>query len=54
VAVLVPFAAGNFIYIAVADLLPEITSQPALIEKLLHTATFALGLGLLLLVAVLA
>ncbi len=28
VAVLVPFAAGNFIYIALADLLPEITTSP--------------------------
>ncbi|MGA8248789.1 MAG: ZIP family metal transporter [Nocardioides sp.] len=54
VAVLVPFAAGNFIYIAVADLLPEITTSPEPREKLIHTATFALGLGVLLAVALLA
>jgi zinc transporter ZupT len=29
VAVLVPFAAGTFIYIALADLVPEITTRPA-------------------------
>jgi zinc and cadmium transporter len=48
---LVPFAAGNFIYIAVADLLPELKASPSLGEKALHTATFALGLALLLVVA---
>lgn len=53
VAVLVPFAAGNFIYIAVADLLPEITTTPRPLEKVLHTATFALGLAALLAVAML-
>ena len=53
VAVLVPFAAGNFIYIAVADLLPEITTSPAPHEKALHTAGFAVGLLILLMVALL-
>jgi zinc and cadmium transporter len=51
VAVLVPFAAGNFIYIAVADLLPEITTSPVPREKLVHTVTFGVGLALLLGVA---
>ncbi|OIK25528.1 zinc transporter [Streptomyces malaysiense] len=54
IAVLVPFAAGNFLYIAVADLLPEITTSPAPREKVLHTACFVLGLAVLLGVAVLA
>ncbi|HEX6247359.1 MAG TPA: ZIP family metal transporter [Nocardioidaceae bacterium] len=54
VAVLVPFAAGNFIYIAVADLLPEITTSPVPREKALHTITFGLGLAMLLVVAVVA
>ncbi|MEU3200976.1 ZIP family metal transporter [Streptomyces sp. NPDC006996] len=53
VAVLVPFAAGNFIYIAVADLLPEITTSPVPREKVLHTASFVLGLAALLGVALL-
>lgn len=52
IAVLVPFAAGNFIYIAVADLLPELTTSPMPQDKVVHTVTFGLGLGLLLGVAV--
>lgn len=54
VAVLVPFAAGNFIYIALADLLPEITTSPSPQRKVMHTACFAGGLLLLGAVAVLA
>lgn len=54
VAVLVAFAAGNFLYIATADLLPEITTSPAPREKILHTAGFAAGLAVLLAVALLA
>jgi zinc and cadmium transporter len=53
VAVLVPFAVGNFLYIALADLLPEITTSPVPREKTLHTASFAVGLGTLLAVALL-
>ncbi len=53
-AVLVPFAAGNFIYIAVADLLPEITTSPVPKDKVLHTAMFGVGLALLLVVALIA
>lgn len=44
VAVLIPFAAGNFIYIALADLLPELTTSPAPQRKITHTACFAGGL----------
>lgn len=54
VAVLVPFAAGNFIYIALADLLPEITTSPKLRQKIVHTASFAGGLALLWVIALLA
>jgi zinc and cadmium transporter len=54
IAVLVPFAAGNFIYIAVADLLPAITTSPVPREKVLHTVTFGVGLALLLGVALVA
>jgi zinc and cadmium transporter len=53
VAVLLAFAAGNFLYIALADLVPELTTSPAPHEKAIHTAGFALGLLLLLLVALL-
>jgi len=54
IAVLVPFAAGNFIYIAVADLLPEITTSPVPREKVLHTVTFGVGLAMLLGAALIA
>ncbi len=53
VAVLVPFAAGNFIYIALADLLPEITTSPVPQEKIVHTLTFGCGLAVLLAIALL-
>ena len=48
VAYLLPFAAGNFIYIAAADLLPLLASQPRTRDKLETTAAFVCGLGLLL------
>jgi zinc and cadmium transporter len=51
VAYLLPFAAGNFIYIAAADLLPEITSEPRSRDKLETTAAFLAGLGILFTVA---
>jgi zinc and cadmium transporter len=51
VAYLLPFAAGNFIYIAAADLLPEITSEPRTRDKLETTVAFLVGLGALLTVA---
>ena len=54
VAVLIPFAAGNFIYIALADLVPELTTSPVAHEKAIHTAGFAAGLALLLGVAIIA
>jgi zinc and cadmium transporter len=51
---LLPFAAGNFVYIAAADLIPELTEYPEAGRKALLTATFTTGVGLLLIVAVLA
>ncbi len=48
VAYLLPFAAGNFIYIAAADLLPELASQTRTRDKVETTAAFALGLAVLL------
>jgi zinc and cadmium transporter len=64
VAVLVPFAAGNFIYIAAADLIPQITTtEPAadsthrraiLAKKLEQTIALTAGLALLLLTSMLA
>ncbi|MCB0954471.1 MAG: ZIP family metal transporter, partial [Microthrixaceae bacterium] len=49
VAYLLPFAAGNFIYIAAADLLPEITSQARTRDKIETTAALLSGLAILLL-----
>ena len=45
---LVPFAAGNFIYIACADLVPEINRHEDWRTNVLHFLAFASGLGLLL------
>jgi zinc and cadmium transporter len=47
VAYLLPFAAGNFIYIAAADLLPELASQTRARDKLETTAAFVAGLAIL-------
>ncbi len=45
---LIPFAAGNFIYIAASDLIPEVKEHPRLKVALLHLAAFTLGLALLI------
>ncbi|MDN4516964.1 ZIP family metal transporter [Mycolicibacterium austroafricanum] len=54
VAVLVPFAAGNFIYIALADLLPEIATTSVTRDKLFYITTFIAGTLLLWAVAQMA
>ncbi len=48
VGYLLPFAAGNFVYIASADLLPEITAETRTRDKLETSAAFIMGLALLL------
>lgn len=47
VAFLLPFAAGNFLYIALADLVPELTTSPAAHDKTVHTIGVSAGLVLL-------
>lgn len=47
VAYLLPFAAGNFIYIAAADLVPELASQRAARDKVETTASLLVGLAIL-------
>ena len=47
VVFLVPFAAGNFAYIGSTDLLPELTTDPALTSKLAGGVAFAAGLAIL-------
>jgi zinc and cadmium transporter len=52
VTLLIPFAAGNFVYIATADLIPQFTTEPSPRAKVLHTSSFTVGLGSLLALAV--
>jgi zinc and cadmium transporter len=47
---LLPFAAGNFIYIAAADLIPEIKHGVNLRRSIIHFFVFLAGIGLMLLV----
>ena len=47
VALLLPFAAGNFIYIAGSDLVPELQDEKQLSSSLVHLALMVLGLALL-------
>lgn len=59
VAILIPFAAGNFIYIAAADLIPQITSSTdettprpvATRDRIEQSVAFLVGLVLLLVAA---
>lgn len=54
VAYLLPFAAGNFVYIAAADLLPEITSESKTRDKVETSAAFVVGLAVLLVATLIA
>ena len=47
VALLLPFAAGNFIYIAGSDLVPELQDEKNISSSLVHLALMVLGLALL-------
>jgi zinc and cadmium transporter len=47
VALLLPFAAGNFIYIAGSDLVPELQDEKHLSSSLVQLALMVLGLSLL-------
>ena len=48
VVYLLPFAAGNFIYIAAADLIPEIKHQVSLRRSLVHFGVFLIGIIIML------
>jgi len=50
---LLPFAAGNFIYIASSDLIPEIKHKKNIKKSLTHFFIFLLGIALMLLVKLL-
>jgi len=47
VGFLVPFAAGNFIYIGASDLVPEVNKHRDIRANLLHFASFIAGIALL-------
>lgn len=53
VSFLVPFAAGNFLYIGASDLVPELTRHRDLKVGALHFASFVVGVLLLLAVKLL-
>jgi zinc and cadmium transporter len=48
VTFLLPFAAGNFIYIAAADLIPEIKHADDPTLNVIHFCSFLIGIALLL------
>jgi zinc and cadmium transporter len=50
---LLPFAAGNFLYIATVDLMPALTEHPQASRKIVLTTTFTAGLAILWAVAAL-
>lgn len=52
VSFLVPFAAGNFLYIGAADLIPEVRGHANVKANALHFLAFAAGVVLMLLVKV--
>ncbi len=47
VGFLVPFAAGNFLYIGAADLVPEVNKHRDARDNLIHFCAFGLGIALL-------
>ncbi len=50
---LLPFAAGNFVYIAESDLVPELLDQTDLVERLSQFYLMSLGVLLMYLVKLL-
>lgn len=48
VTFLLPFAAGNFIYIACSDLIPEIKHHKNIKNNLIHFIVFIIGILLIL------
>lgn len=50
VSLLLPFAAGGFIYIAMSDLVPELHKEPKISKSILNFVLFIIGIGFMLLV----
>jgi zinc and cadmium transporter len=51
--VMLPLAAGGFIYIAGSDLVPELNKESDLFKSLIQMMAIALGVGLMLLLTLL-
>jgi zinc and cadmium transporter len=49
--ILIPFAVGNFIYIAAADLIPEMHKETELSKSAIQFLTFLAGIGIMLVLA---
>ena len=49
---LIPLAAGLFIYIAAADLIPELHKEIKVKQSLLQIGTFIIGIGIMVLLMV--
>ena len=52
VSFLIPFAAGNFIYIGAADLVPEVKERENLRANIVNFLAFISGLALMLVIKV--
>ncbi len=50
---LLPFAAGNFIYIACSDIIPEIRQKINIRKSAIHFLVFLIGIGIMLLIKLL-
>lgn len=50
VAFLIPFAAGNFIYIGASDLVPEVNKHGDMRANIIHFISFAAGIALMWLI----
>ena len=48
ISLLLSFAAGNFLYIAASDLIPEVKHDRRLQNNLVHFAAFVSGIGVIL------
>ena len=53
IAFLIPFAAGNFIYIGASDLVPEVSKHENLKENAVNLMAFVFGVGLMLIIKIL-
>jgi len=51
VSYLIPFAAGNFLYIGAVDLVPEIKGHESPVANVVHFGMFVLGVGLMVAIA---